>query len=40
MGRDLGLFGMWAHAEWVNWLMLALATPVQFGVGWDYYSGA
>ncbi len=40
MGRDLGLFGMWAHAGWVNWLMLALATPVQFGVGRDYYVGA
>ncbi len=40
MGRDLGLFGMWSHASWVNWLMLVLATPVQFYVGWDYYTGA
>ena len=24
---------------WVNWLFLALATPVQFYVGWDYYVG-
>ncbi|MFW5943367.1 MAG: heavy metal translocating P-type ATPase, partial [Chloroflexota bacterium] len=40
MGRDLGLLGMWAHANWVSWLMLALATPVQFYVGWDYYVGA
>jgi len=39
MGRDLGLLGMWAHAPWVNWLMLALATPVQFYVGYDYYVG-
>jgi Cu+-exporting ATPase len=39
MGRDLGLLGMWAHAPWVNWLFLALATPVQFYVGWDYYVG-
>jgi Cu+-exporting ATPase len=39
MGRDLGLWGMWAHAPWVNWLMLALATPVQFYVGWQYYVG-
>jgi Cu+-exporting ATPase len=34
-----GLFGSWAHAPWVNWLFLALATPVQFYTGWDYYSG-
>ena len=40
MGRDLGLLGEWAHAPWVNWLFLALATPVQFYVGWDYYTGA
>jgi Cu+-exporting ATPase len=40
MGRDLGLFGMWAHDLWVGWLFLALATPVQFWVGWDYYTGA
>jgi len=39
MARDLGLLGTWAHAPWVNWLMLALATPVQFYVGWDYYVG-
>ena len=40
MARDLGLLGEWAHASWVNWLFLALATPVQFYVGWDYYTGA
>jgi P-type Cu+ transporter len=39
MGRDLGLLGMWSHQAWVNWLFLALATPVQFYVGWDYYVG-
>lgn len=37
MARDFGLIGMWAHANWVNWFFLALATPVQFYVGWDYY---
>jgi len=39
MGRDFGLFGHWAHGPWVNWLFLALASPVQFYVGWDYYRG-
>jgi Cu+-exporting ATPase len=40
MARDFMLLGMWAHAPWVNWLMLALATPVQLYVGSDYYVGA
>ena len=40
MGRDLGLLGHWSHAAWVNWLLFALATPVQFYVGKDYYVGA
>jgi P-type Cu+ transporter len=39
MARDFGLVGMWAHEPWVNWLMFALATPVQLYVGWDYYVG-
>jgi len=39
MGRDFGLLGLWSHAVWVNWLLLALATPVQFYTGWDYYTG-
>ena len=39
MARDFGLLGMWSHEAWVNWLVLALATPVQFYVGWDYYVG-
>ncbi len=39
MGRDFGLTGDWSHALWVNWLFWALATPVQFYTGWDYYVG-
>jgi Cu+-exporting ATPase len=39
MSRDFGLLGMWSHAAWVNWLFAALATPVQFYTGWDYYVG-
>ncbi len=41
MSRDLGLLpASLAHASWANWLMLVLATPVQFYVGWQYYVGA
>ena len=40
MGRDFGLLGSWSFQPWVNWLMWALATPVQFVVGKRYYTGA
>ncbi len=40
MARDMGFLGMWAQAAWVNVLMWAVATPVQFYVGWQYYVGA
>jgi P-type Cu+ transporter len=40
MGRDFNLIGQWSHAPWVNWLFLALASPVQFYTGWDYYVGS
>ncbi len=40
----LGDFGVLPHsiqhAWWMNWLKLALALPVQFYVGWQYYVGA
>jgi len=39
MARDFHLLGNWSHAQWVNWLFFALATPVQFYTGWDYYVG-
>jgi Cu+-exporting ATPase len=39
MFRDFNLLGEWAMAPWVNGLMWALATPVQFYVGWQYYVG-
>jgi Cu+-exporting ATPase len=39
MARDFSLFGMWAHATWFEVLLWALATPVQFYVGRDYYIG-
>ena len=52
MARDFGLLpafvyvsggqmsGMRESQWWFNWLMLALASPVQFYVGWQYYVGA
>jgi len=39
MGRDFNFLGLWSHAPWVNWLFCALATPVQFYTGWDFYRG-
>ncbi|MCP4745791.1 MAG: copper-translocating P-type ATPase [Desulfobacteraceae bacterium] len=39
MLRDFSLVGAWSHAAWVNWFFAALATPVQFYTGWDYYAG-
>lgn len=51
MGKDFGLLPSFFYTEnsmagmrdaqpWFNWLMLALAIPVQFYVGWQYYVGA
>jgi len=38
---DAGAMGGMREAQWwFNWLLLALATPVQFYVGWQYYVGA
>jgi len=41
MARDFGLLpNSIAGAPWFNYLLLLLATPVQFYVGWQYYLGA
>jgi len=51
MGKDFGLLPAFVYSPnsmgnmreaqpWFNWLMLALAAPVQFYVGWQYYVGA
>lgn len=40
MGRDMHLWGPWAQAAWVDWVLGFLATPVQFYTGWEYYRGA
>lgn len=41
MLRDMGMLPMaFANVAWIDWLFFALATPVQFYVGWQYYAGA
>ncbi len=40
MARDFGLLGAWAQAAWVNLLLWALATPVQFYTGGGFYRSA
>ena len=41
MSSDLGFLPMEvSHSAWIKWIMLLLALPVQFYVGWQYYVGA
>jgi P-type Cu+ transporter len=41
MAGDMGLLSMEvSHSSWLKWVMLVLATPVQFYVGAQYYIGA
>lgn len=41
MARDFNLLPTnIADSSWLNYLLLLLATPVQFYVGWQYYQGA
>ena len=41
MAGDLGFLpDALTHASWIQWVMFALAFPVQFYVGWGFYAGA
>lgn len=41
MARDFGLLPhMVTESTWLNILLLVLTTPVQFYVGWQFYTGA
>jgi Cu+-exporting ATPase len=41
MAHDLSLLPMaWTHSGWLPWIMMALASPVQFYVGQQYFVGA
>jgi len=40
VGQMAFMFGAHDHAELPRWLQLALATPVQFWIGWRFYTGA
>lgn len=40
LGLIMKMDGMPMVLPWFNWLLLALALPVQFYVGWQYYVGA
>ncbi|MBL8419015.1 MAG: copper-translocating P-type ATPase [Dechloromonas sp.] len=40
VGQMFFMFGGGHHPELSRWLQLALATPVQFWIGWRFYDGA
>ena len=40
LGLPMVMDGMPMVQAWFNWVLLALALPVQFYVGWQYYVGA
>ncbi|HOU54339.1 MAG TPA: heavy metal translocating P-type ATPase [Myxococcota bacterium] len=40
MTRDLGILGPFSHHAAFDWVLFALAAPVQGYTGWDFYVGA
>ncbi len=39
MARDFSLLGAWSHSSWFDWVLFALAAPVQFYAGAGFYAG-
>jgi Cu+-exporting ATPase len=40
MAMDIAGMALFGNHQFTGWLLLGLATPIQFGLGWRFYRGA